>query len=100
LADYVYFNHSAHISGGVGCATCHGPVQQMDTVRTVQPLNMAWCVSCHRDPTSFLRPRDQVTNMDWTPPPTTSSTAAASFGHELAEKYHTNPSTDCVTCHR
>jgi menaquinone reductase, multiheme cytochrome c subunit len=97
MADYVYFNHSAHVSAGVGCISCHGSVQQMDTVRIVEPLNMAWCLSCHRNPEPFLRPRDQVTNMDWKPP---QGTAAAALGKELREKYHVKPSTDCVVCHR
>jgi menaquinone reductase, multiheme cytochrome c subunit len=98
MADYVFFNHSAHVSAGVGCIACHGPVQQMDTVRIVEPLNMAWCLSCHRNPEPFLRPRDQVTNMDWKPPQ--GGTAATALGKELREKYHVNPSTDCVACHR
>src|ERR1035438_10866158 len=29
LPDFVYFNHSIHINKGVGCNTCHGPVDQM-----------------------------------------------------------------------
>src|SRR5207302_11239913 len=29
LADYVYFDHSIHVSKGVGCATCHGRVDEM-----------------------------------------------------------------------
>jgi hypothetical protein len=98
LADYVYFNHSAHVNAGVGCITCHGPIQQMETVRIVAPLNMAWCLECHRNPAPLLRPRDQVTNMDWTPPPAGPGTAT--IGEELKEKYHINPSTDCVACHR
>lgn len=98
LPDYVYFNHSAHVNVGVGCAECHGPVNQMDVVRTVQPLNMGWCLECHRDPEPFLRPRDQVTNMDWTPPADPASRTA--LGRDLRQKYRVNTSTDCVTCHR
>src|SRR5687768_5597316 len=26
LPDYVYFNHSAHVTRGVGCETCHGRI--------------------------------------------------------------------------
>ena len=26
LPDFVYFNHSIHVTKGVGCNTCHGPV--------------------------------------------------------------------------
>ena len=29
LPDFVYFNHSIHVKKGVGCATCHGRVDQM-----------------------------------------------------------------------
>ncbi len=29
LPDYVYFNHSIHVNKGVGCTTCHGPVNRM-----------------------------------------------------------------------
>ena len=28
LPDYVYFDHSIHVAKGVGCTTCHGPVDQ------------------------------------------------------------------------
>ena len=62
LADYVYFNHSAHVTSGVGCIECHGPVQQMEVVRTVKPMNMAWCLECHRQPEAVAaaaRPSDQ-----------------------------------------
>src|SRR3954454_14552667 len=29
LPDFVYFNHSIHVSKGIGCATCHGRVDRM-----------------------------------------------------------------------
>src|SRR5229473_1378312 len=28
LPDFVYFDHSIHVKRGVGCTTCHGPVEQ------------------------------------------------------------------------
>ncbi len=28
LPDFVYFNHSIHVNKGVGCESCHGPVEQ------------------------------------------------------------------------
>lgn len=98
LADYVYFNHSAHVTAGVGCAECHGPVHQMEVAQTVAPLNMGWCLECHRKPETRLRPRDQVTNMDWTPPK--EAAAHEALAKELKARYHTNANTDCVTCHR
>lgn len=100
MADYVYFNHSAHVNVGVGCVECHGPVQQMETVYMAKPLNMAWCIECHRDPKPYLRPRDQVTNMAWAPQGADDPRARADLGKKLEENYHIRASTDCVTCHR
>jgi hypothetical protein len=72
VADYAYFNHSAHIGikhkgVGVGCVTCHGRIDQMEVVKQVQPLSMGWCLDCHNNPAPNLRPIDQVTNMTWEP---------------------------------
>ena len=33
LPDYVFFDHSIHVAKGVGCSTCHGPVQDMALMR-------------------------------------------------------------------
>lgn len=32
LPDFVFFDHSAHVSNGVGCETCHGRVDLMASV--------------------------------------------------------------------
>lgn len=49
LPDLAYFNHSQHVSvGKVECQKCHGPIQEMDTVKQFAPLTMGWCVDCHR----------------------------------------------------
>jgi hypothetical protein len=73
----------------------------MEVVQTVKPLNMGWCLNCHRDPAPSLRPKDQVTNMLWMPPAGAPGTPGqAALGEQLKEKYHVNPNTDCVTCHR
>lgn len=49
LPDYVYFNHSQHVTvAGVECQTCHGPVQEMEVMQQFAPLSMGWCLSCHR----------------------------------------------------
>src|SRR5947207_14735230 len=68
VADFVYFNHSAHVNVGVSCVECHGNINHMDVVAQYAPLNMAWCLRCHRDPTPAIRPRDKVTQLDWVPP--------------------------------
>jgi Cytochrome c7 and related cytochrome c len=65
LPDHAYFNHSAHLNVGVGCSTCHGRIDKMEVVRQDQPLSMGWCLECHRDPKPNLRPKDQITNMEW-----------------------------------
>ena len=48
LPDFVYFNHSAHVSAGIECQKCHGAVETMERVRQVYDLSMGWCVNCHR----------------------------------------------------
>ena len=53
VPDHVYFNHSAHVNGGVECVTCHGDVAGMGRVEQFAPLTMGWCVGCHRDNTEL-----------------------------------------------
>ena len=49
LPDFVYFNHSQHVSvAGVECQTCHGPIEEMEIVEQHSPLTMGWCIECHR----------------------------------------------------
>jgi menaquinone reductase, multiheme cytochrome c subunit len=101
MPDYVYFNHSAHVTAGVGCAECHGPVHQMEVVYNVRNLSMSWCLECHRDPGPLLRPKEEVTHMDWVPPGGNTPEAREAMGRELVEKHHIYASTDCTsTCHR
>lgn len=50
LPDFVYFNHSQHVTvAGVECQTCHGPVEEMEVMKQFSPLTMGWCVNCHRE---------------------------------------------------
>jgi len=95
LPDYVYFDHSAHVTRGVACVSCHGRIDTMDRVRQEAPLSMGWCLDCHRDPTPNLRPPQFVTAMDWRP-----DRPASEIGAEVARELHLKPSTDCSTCHR
>jgi Cytochrome c7 and related cytochrome c len=95
LPGFAYFNHAIHVNKGVGCVECHGRVDQMPAIQQVQPLNMGWCVDCHRDPYARLRPREEVTNMAWT-----YDGDRAALGRELAKKYDVKPRTACYTCHR
>ncbi len=52
LPDYVYFDHRAHVSAGVSCQKCHGPVESMERLRQFETLSMGWCVNCHRESTT------------------------------------------------
>ena len=67
LPRYSHFDHSAHISSGVGCATCHSRVDKMDVVFQAKPLSMGWCLECHRNPKPNLRPQSEITNMLYDP---------------------------------
>src|SRR5580700_4198646 len=69
VPDFVYFNHSIHINKGIGCTTCHGPVGDMPLTWRANTLQMGWCLDCHRAPEKFVRPRDQVFNVHYQPPP-------------------------------
>jgi hypothetical protein len=97
LPDYVFFDHSIHVAKGVGCTTCHGPVDTMPLMRQVAPLTMGWCVDCHSNPAPNLRPEDAIFAGHWSPPPD-----QAQRGAELVQHYgiRTEHLTDCSVCHR
>lgn len=95
LPDFVYFNHGAHVSRGVGCVSCHGRVDKMEKVFQAEPLTMGWCLDCHRAPDAHLRPPEFATSMEWAP-----EEDRAEFGRRFRETNHIQPPTDCSTCHR
>jgi hypothetical protein len=111
LPDFVYFDHSIHINKGVGCNTCHGPVDRMPLMFNYASLQMEWCIQCHRGPEKNLRPREQVFNMRYQQPTSDlpvvvdgkSFTEQMDLGKYLAQKYHLRSVLDitsCNTCHR
>jgi hypothetical protein len=111
LPDFVYFDHSIHVNKGVGCNTCHGPVDRMPLMFNFASLQMEWCIGCHRGPEKVLRPRDQVFNMRYQQPSTDlpvvvdgkSFTDQMSLGKYLSNKYNLRSAMDitsCSTCHR
>ncbi len=124
LPDFVYFDHSIHINKGVGCNSCHGPIDKMPLTWQHASLQMEWCLSCHRAPEKNLRPHkvagsedDQIFNMAYTEP-TPSKPVVLPNGMKFTE--HTTPDgkglgdylvkvnkvrsvqdiTSCSTCHR
>ena len=98
VPDYVYFNHSIHVSKGVGCETCHGRVDEMPLVRRAASLEMQWCIDCHRNPVPNLRPQSAIFTMGWKAPANQQEA-----GQKLAAEYHIRTPRDltsCSTCHR
>jgi hypothetical protein len=96
LPDFVYFNHGVHVAKGIGCASCHGPVDEMPLTAKQEHLTMQWCLACHRDPEKHLRPHDEVFNLHW------HAKDQLALGAVLMRKYHIDKRrlTDCSTCHR
>ena len=97
LPDFAYFNHSIHVAKGVGCAECHGRVDKMSLMRSENPMQMRWCLDCHRNPEAHIRPKDQIFSMTW------KAEDQAVLGAQLAKEYHlrtTSDLTSCNTCHR
>jgi hypothetical protein len=68
LPDYVYFNHEIHVNKGIGCASCHGRVDEMPLMYQQNTLQMEWCLNCHRNPAANLRPTSEIYNMAWAGP--------------------------------
>ncbi len=97
LPDYAYFNHAIHVNRGVSCVSCHGKINEMKVVYHAKPLSMGWCLECHRNPEKYIRPRDQVTNLDWQPP---EGKTQIEIGTELKAKWKICPPENCQGCHR
>ncbi|MBN8729094.1 MAG: cytochrome c3 family protein [Acidobacteria bacterium] len=95
LPGYVYFNHSIHVTKGMGCQTCHGQVDKMPMVWKENTLLMEWCLDCHRAPEKYIRPKDQVFNMEYKP-----AGNQAELGAKLVAEYKVRKLTDCSICHR
>ena len=68
LPDFVYFNHDIHVNKGIGCASCHGRVDEMPLMYMQNSLQMEWCLNCHRNPAVNLRPTSEIYNMAWAGP--------------------------------
>jgi hypothetical protein len=98
LPDYVYFNHSIHVSKGVGCSSCHGNVSEMPLMYQFSSLQMEWCLTCHRNPEKYIRAQKDIFKMDWEP-----AANQSEVGPQLAKQYKhpdTHVLTSCSTCHR
>ena len=95
IPDYAYFDHSPHITAGVGCESCHGDVRSMEKITQVKPLSMGWCLDCHRNPAPNLRPASEITTMNYIPPAN-----QATFAAQQIKDKKIKPPTTCSGCHR
>lgn len=95
LPDHAYFDHSVHLSAGVGCASCHGRIDEMEVVTLQTPLSMSWCLDCHRAPEEHLRPVGvAVTDMEWQPGAEGEDAEGAEYARYVL------PPENCSGCHR
>jgi mono/diheme cytochrome c family protein len=91
LPDFVYFNHSQHVTvQGLKCQTCHGPVEEMEEMYQYSPLTMGWCIDCHRETNVELKDNEYY----------------AKIHKQLADKYGVEKVTaaqlgglECGKCH-
>jgi hypothetical protein len=94
LPGFVYFDHAVHVAKGVACFECHGRVDQMPLTWRAHPMQMQWCLACHRAPAPHLHARNEVFAM----PPQPLSSEESQHLARLLEG--TRRLTDCSTCHR
>jgi hypothetical protein len=94
LPDFVYFDHSIHVAKGIGCASCHGRVDQMPLMYQAESLQMEWCLECHRAPEKFIRPRAEIYNMEWV------TADQETAGARLIAEYNVQSKLSCSVCHR
>lgn len=102
VPDFVYFNHSVHVTRGISCVECHGRIDKMDEVYHAKPLSMSFCLDCHRDPASKIRPLDKITDLSWTPSPDPNVAIQwqKSEGKKLVEHWRVESLQNCSACHR
>jgi hypothetical protein len=105
LPDYVYFNHEIHVNKGIGCASCHGRVDEMPLMYQENSLQMEWCLNCHRNPAVNLRPTSEIYNMAWAGPSSlnpvwcgeTQKNGSANGGMVNGERTPTAQAVNCTT---
>lgn len=95
LPDFVTFHHGAHVTRGVACQTCHGPVETMGRVEQFAPLTMGWCLDCHRRSWPAAKEREAVALLN--APPRGPDGLPYPPGEAPATR--ANRLTDCAVCH-
>lgn len=95
VPDFVYFDHSIHVSKGVSCFTCHGNVDSMTLTYKENAFEMKYCLNCHRNPEKFVRPRSEIYNSSFVP-------LGGEEGKRLVKEYDIRKEqlANCTVCHR
>jgi hypothetical protein len=93
VPDFVYFDHSVHVTEGIACESCHGDVSRMARVMQVQPLTMGWCLDCHRRATRERIPKSPAPSNAW-------EASVEMFTDTVTDDRSITPLTTCTACHR
>ena len=94
--DYVYFNHSVHVSRGISCVKCHGNVNHLDEVRQEKSFTMTFCLECHRNPAANIRHPKDVYNLDLKISPEEQKRNGEKYVHD----WNVQSLQSCSACHR
>jgi hypothetical protein len=97
LPEYAYFNHSIHVAKGIGCSSCHGDVANMASVYKENTLQMEWCLSCHKNPEQFVRPKSEIYNTAYQDNLSAEEKAELAKGYQIRNR---GLMTSCSMCHR
>ena len=101
IPDHAKFPHYVHVNVGLQCQTCHGPVQEMETMYQFSSLRMGWCIDCHRGNTELSPAEDATVRQRSSFIRRVAALKAA--GSDTRGVESTWPkqraSTDCVVCH-
>ena len=63
---------------------------------------MAFCLDCHRDPASRIRPVDKVTDLEWTwnSDPAIAADLQRVNGEKFVHDWNVQSLQNCSACHR
>lgn len=63
LPDFTRFSHSAHVTAGIDCSSCHGQAETFDLMQQTATLKMSWCLDCHRNPERLVVPARDISGI-------------------------------------
>jgi hypothetical protein len=74
----------------------------MDEVHQAKPLNMSFCLDCHRNPAAHLRPPEKITDLDWkwSNDPKQAAEMQKANGQKFVHDWKVESLQNCSTCHR